>query len=123
MANAVDKAGRQETHRRRRGRNMTNSKRALGRLLGGASVAALSMAVLLPAGAFAQEATATNQAGAAPAAPAADPAALQPQVSGGPANPTQLGAIVVTGSRIARKDYTSNSPIVTMNSQALSNQS
>jgi iron complex outermembrane receptor protein len=101
---------------------MTNSKRALGRLLGGASVAALSMAVLLPATAFAQEAQATAQGGAAPAAPAADPAALQPQASGGPAS-TQLGAIVVTGSRIARKDYTSNSPIVTMNSQALSNQS
>ena len=72
---------------------MTNSKRALGRLLGGASVAALSMAVLLPAGAFAQEATATNQAGAAPAAPAADPAALQPQASGGPAATQEAGPV------------------------------
>lgn len=36
-------------------------------------------------------------------------------------NPTQVGEIVVTGSRIARKDYVSNSPIVSVTSEAIEN--
>ncbi len=83
---------------------MTNSKSALGRLFGGASVAALSLAVLLPAAALAQEATTTNAQGGAPA---------------GDKKSTELQTVVVTGSRIQRRDYTSNSPIVTLSSQAL----
>jgi iron complex outermembrane receptor protein len=91
---------------------MTNSNNvrgsALGRLLGGASVAALSLAVLVPGVALAQEATATAPAGAA--APTDKSKA------------TELQTVVVTGSRIARRDYTSNSPIQTVTSQQLMNQ-
>ena len=85
---------------------MTNSKLALGRLLGGASVAALSLAVLLPATAFAQDAKATNSGAAAPSDKS-----------------TEVQTVVVTGSRIARRDYSSNSPIVTLSSQQLVQQS
>jgi outer membrane receptor protein involved in Fe transport len=74
-----------------------NSTR-MRRLLCGAGVAAISMAMLVPAGAaFAQ------------AAPAAGQAAPGQTIS----------EIVVTGSRIARKDYTADSPIVTLNSLTL----
>ena len=94
------------------------SNAKLRRLLTGASGAALTLALALPAGAaFAQEVQQTNPGGAPPAG---NPAALQPQNTGGQA--TQLGTVVVTGSRIQRKDYTSNSPIVTLSSQSLSSQ-
>ena len=88
------------------------SNAKLRRLLTGASSAALSLAILLPAGAaFAQDANApvpANPNGGAPAA-------------GAPG--TELGTVVVTGSRIQRRDYTSNSPIVTLTSQNLVQQS
>jgi outer membrane receptor protein involved in Fe transport len=82
------------------------------RLLAGASSAALSLAILLPAGSAFAQANApvtTNQAGGAPATEA------KPG--------TELGTVVVTGSRIQRRDYTSNSPIVTLTSQNLLQQS
>jgi iron complex outermembrane receptor protein len=67
-----------------------------GRLLGGASMAALSVALMLPASAaFAQA--------AAPDAPAAG--AVQ--------------EVVVTGSRISQRNNVSNSPIVTLGAQQL----
>jgi outer membrane receptor protein involved in Fe transport len=70
-----------------------------GRLLSGASMAALSVAIWLPASAaFAQAA-----APAADAAPAAG----------------SVGEVVVTGSRISQRNNISNSPIVTLNTQQL----
>src|ERR1700761_483581 len=90
--------------------NASNAK--LRRLLASASGAALTLAVLLPAGAaFAQDANApvaANPGGGAP-------------TSGKPAS--EVGTVVVTGSRIQRRDYTSNSPIVTLSSQNLVQQS
>jgi outer membrane cobalamin receptor len=77
----------------------------VGRLLSGASGAALTLALLAPAAAFAQAPVAANPAAGAPAAPA-------------PAT-TELQTVVVTGSRIARKDYQSSSPLVTLSSQNL----
>jgi outer membrane receptor protein involved in Fe transport len=80
-------------------------------LLGGASTAALTLALLAPAGgAFAQ---------AANAPVAANPSAAAPDAG----KSTELQTVVVTGSRIARRDYTSNSPIVTLGSQQLVQQS
>jgi outer membrane receptor protein involved in Fe transport len=75
------------------------------RRLGGASTAALSLA--MAGSAFAQAPVAT--------APAAAPAADSTKT-------TTIDTVVVTGSRIARRDYSSSSPIVTVNSQALMNQ-
>src|SRR5665213_361504 len=68
------------------------------RLLCGAGGAAISMAMLVPAGAALAQAA---------------PAAVQT------APGQTISEIVVTGSRIARKDYTADSPIVTLNSQTL----
>lgn len=85
----------------------TASNAKVRRLLAGASSAALSLAILMPAAAHAQNApVATNPNGGAPAA------------SG-----NEVGTVVVTGSRIQRRDYTSNSPIVTLSSQNLVQQS
>jgi len=73
---------------------------ALWRRLGGASTAALTVAMLLPPGAaFAQSAS-----------------------SPAPADAQTVQEVVVTGSRIAQRNAVSNSPIVTLNSQALMNQ-
>ncbi|MGZ3274909.1 MAG: TonB-dependent receptor domain-containing protein [Caulobacteraceae bacterium] len=84
----------------------SNAKRR--RLLTGASSAALSLALVLPAGAaFAQAPVATNPNGGAPSTGATQ----------------EVGTVVVTGSRIQRRDYTSNSPIVTLSSQNLLQQS
>ncbi|HEY4030071.1 MAG TPA: TonB-dependent receptor [Caulobacteraceae bacterium] len=67
------------------------------------------MAILLPAGAaFAQ------------AAPLATVPA-QPATANGKSDQA-VAEVVVTGSRIARRDYTSNSPIVTVTSQSLMTQ-
>ena len=54
-----------------------------------------------------------NAQASSPTAPAQPGAAAQPGAS--------VGEVVVTGSRIARRDFTSNSPIVTVNSQAFQN--
>src|SRR4051812_34989347 len=99
MTCVVDIAGRQGPYRHTRGRNMTNSKSALGRLFGGASVAALSLAVLVPATAYAQAAS----GGAA----------------AGDKKDTEVQTVVVTGSRISRRNLESSSPIVTLSSQQL----
>ena len=81
-------------HRAPADRNSTRMRR----LLCGAGGAAISMAMLVPAG-----------SALAQAAPAAGQTAPSQSIS----------EIVVTGSRIARKDYTADSPIVTLNSQTL----
>jgi outer membrane receptor protein involved in Fe transport len=81
----------------------THGLSAKRRALGAASVAVLSLG--FGGMAFAQA------AGPAPA-PAATPAA-----------PATVQEVVVTGSRIAKKDFTSNSPIVTVNSQSFENTS
>ena len=70
------------------------------RAIAGASASVL--ALFLASGAYAQS--------AAPAAP--DAAA---------STPSAVGEVVVTGSRIVRKDFTSNSPIVTVNAQQFQN--
>jgi len=76
----------------------------LRRWLAGASGTALTLALLAPAAAFAQDAPVTaNPAGGAPSAG---------QVS-------EVGAVVVTGSRIANRNAVSSSPIVTLNSTQL----
>ena len=94
--------------------------RRMGRavmLAGGASLAA----VLLATGALAQN-NAVNDA-----APTARPATQTPTTpdavpgNDASASPSAGQEIVVTGSRIARRDFTSNSPIVTVNSQAFQN--
>jgi iron complex outermembrane receptor protein len=85
------------------------------RLLAGTSGAALTLALMLPAGAaLAQAPVATN-------ANAANLPACQPgQTDTSNCKPaTELQTVVVTGSRIARKDYTADSPIVTLGQQQL----
>jgi iron complex outermembrane receptor protein len=90
--------------------NASNAK--LRRLLASASGAALTLAVLLPAGAaFAQDANAPVAANPNGGAPTSGKAA------------SEVGTVVVTGSRIQRRDYQSNSPIVTLSSQNLVQQS
>ena len=76
------------------------------RALAGASVSVLTM-LLAAEGAHAQE---SSQTAPAPAAVAPSGAAT-----------TAVGEVVVTGSRISRKDFTANSPIVTVNAQAFEN--
>jgi iron complex outermembrane receptor protein len=89
----------------------------LWRWLGGASTAALSVAIWLPAGAaFAQPASGPPEANAPLAPVTQEPAATK----GGTG--AQVQEVIVTGSRIARRDFTSNSPIITLNSQVLMNQ-
>jgi outer membrane receptor protein involved in Fe transport len=76
--------------------------------LTGASGAALSLALLMPAGAaFAQ---------AADAPVAANPKPASPQATGAA---SEVGTVVVTGSRIANRNAVSSSPIVTLNSSQL----
>jgi outer membrane receptor protein involved in Fe transport len=83
-----------------------------GRLLTGASGAALTLALMLPAGAAFAQAPAANLPACAPGQ--TDTSQCKPATAG-----TELQTVVVTGSRIARRDYTSNSPIVTLSSQNL----
>jgi outer membrane receptor protein involved in Fe transport len=64
-----------------------------------------------------------NQATGA-AVPASDPdlsPTAPPAAAGGGEAPAGVQEIVVTGSRIVRRDYAANSPIVTVQSQALEN--
>ena len=73
---------------------------------------AMMLGLALAGGAYAQAATSPE---AGPAANRPGEAAGNANASGGPAEQgTEVGAVVVTGSRIARRDYTSNSPIVTV---------
>ena len=85
------------------------------RLLAGASGAALSLALMAPA-AFAQAPVAANANAAA--LPACAPGQTDTSQCK-PASGTELQTVVVTGSRIARKDYTADSPIVTLSAQQL----
>ena len=88
-------------------------------------MAALSLAIVLPTtSAFAQVAdapVATGQGAPPEASPLAPVAQLPVAPKSGPAG-TELDTVVVTGSRIARRNYTSTSPIVTLSSQALMTQ-
>lgn len=60
-------------------------------------------------------------------APTADALADQPASAGAPATsaevPEKMPDIIITGSRIKRRDYESESPIVTLNSEAFQNTS
>jgi outer membrane receptor protein involved in Fe transport len=91
------------------------SNAKLRRLLTGASGAALSLALMAPAGAaFAQ---------AQPTAGGANLPTCQPGQTDTsqckPAASNEVQTVVVTGSRIARHDYQSASPIVTLSAQNL----
>ena len=86
----------------------------LRQLLAGASGAALSLA--LAGTAFAQAPVAANANAAA--LPTCAPGQTD-TTSCKPASGTELQTVVVTGSRIARKDYTADSPIVTLGQQQL----
>jgi iron complex outermembrane receptor protein len=83
--------------------NMSATSNARWRRFGGASMAAMSLAMMLPA----SEALAQASTVAAPGA--AKPA-------------DTVAEVVITGSRIARRDYISNSPIVTVGAKELMSQ-
>jgi outer membrane receptor protein involved in Fe transport len=94
------------------------------RRLGGVSTAALSLAILLPAGAaFAQSSAPIATGAGAPAAPQASTGDAVQTVPKAASAPTQtVEAVVVTGSRIASRNAVSNSPILTLGSQSLMSQ-
>jgi len=97
-------------------------KSAAWRRFGGVSTAALSLAILLPAGAAFAQAPVATAAGqpAAPAASTGNAVQTVAQTSGAPAQTVE--AVVVTGSRIASRNAVANSPIVTLGSQNLMSQ-
>jgi outer membrane receptor protein involved in Fe transport len=64
-------------------------------------------------------AEATVPAGEAPAAPSAEATAAPVPAAPATAPEGKIEQVTVTGSRIARKDYQSNSPVVTVNSESL----
>src|SRR6185312_15125571 len=97
-----------------------------------ATTAATLLAANTPIDQQAVTAAVDPQAANMPAEPGAAPpdsatAAVDPQAANIPAEPgaappdsaTQLQGVVVTGSRIARRDYESNVPIVTVGSAAI----
>jgi iron complex outermembrane receptor protein len=94
-----------------------NTVRSTRSFMTAASFAVLAVSLSQPA--FAQDAS-PNQATAvepAPATVAQD--VTQPAVSTDPAGVTPGQDIVVTGSRISRRDYQANSPIVTVDNSLL----
>lgn len=64
--------------------------------------------------------SATRQTETTPSAPVPPEPVFAPAAPSKPPTPDLTGQIIVTGSRIARRDYQSNSPISTLDSSAIS---